>query len=245
MRKLSRALVALALAGIMVPPASASALPRRGSPSYYRVTITDLASGQPLTPPVIATHRKRFQLFEVGEAATLELKEIAENGNLVPMVDTLNTHRRVFDVDVGTTPLVPSARQEITGFSDSATFYLTSARGAKYLSWASMLICTNDGFTGVDGIRLPRRVGQTVTLETAGYDAGTEVNTEDFADIVPPCQDLMGVSSGEPGTGMSNPALAEGGVIAHHPGIMGGSDLLPEVHGWTDPVAEVTITAIK
>jgi hypothetical protein len=54
----------------------------------------------------------------------------------------------------------------------------------------------------------------------------------------------MGVSSGEPGTGMSNPALAEGGVIHHHLGIEGGADLLPEVHGWTDPVTLVTITRV-
>ena len=42
---------------------------------------------------------------------------------------------------------------------------------------------------------------------------------------------------------MSNPALAEFGVIAMHPGIIGGiDDLDPGIHGWTDPVAEVTIT---
>jgi hypothetical protein len=105
-----------------------------------------------------------------------------------------------------------------------------------------MLICTNDGFTGVDGVRLPKS-GRTVTFMTAGYDAGTEINTEDFADIVPPCQGLMGVSSGEPGTGTSNPALAEGGVIMHHEGIQGGSDLVPAVHGWRDPVARITISA--
>lgn len=52
----------------------------------------------------------------------------------------------------------------------------------------------------------------------------------------------MGVLSGEPGTGMSDPALAEGGVIHHHSGIEGGADLLPSVHGWTDPVTLVTIT---
>jgi hypothetical protein len=104
--------------------------------------------------------------------------------------------------------------------------------------------CTNDGFTGVNGLRLPRKVGDSVTTVTAGYDAGTEINTEDFAHIVPPCQALIGVSSGEPGTDTSDPALAEGGVIRHHPGIQGGSDLQPAVHGWTDPVARVTVEAI-
>ena len=81
-----------------------------------------------------------------------------------------------------------------------------------------------------------------VTVETNGYDAGTEINTEDFADIVPPCQALTGVSSGEPGTGTSNPALAEGGVIRHHPGIQGIADLVPAIHGWSDPVSRVVVT---
>ena len=107
-----------------------------------------------------------------------------------------------------------------------------------------MLICTNDGFTGVDSLRLPKDVGDAVVVRSAGYDAGTERNTEDLADIVPPCQGLVGVTSGEPGTGTSNPALAEGGVIHHHAGIVGGADLVPAVHGWSDPVAEITVERV-
>ena len=49
----------------------------------------------------------------------------------------------------------------------------------------------------------------------------------------------------EPGTGMSNPALAEGGVIHHHAGIQGGVDLTPMTHGWSDPVAEVTVERVS
>ncbi len=70
-----------------------------------------------------------------------------------------------------------------------------------------------------------------------------KTNTEDFADIVPPCQDLIGVSSADAGTGDSNPALAEGGVIAAHSGIQGGTDLTVSDHGWTDPVARITVAA--
>ncbi|MBT8462090.1 MAG: hypothetical protein KJO44_06155 [Gemmatimonadetes bacterium] len=46
------------------------------------------------------------------------------------------------------------------------------------------------------------------------------------------------------GSGMSHPALAENGVIRHHPGVSGGNDLLTGLHGWTDPVARVTIRRI-
>jgi hypothetical protein len=130
-------------------------------------------------------------------------------------------------------------------FGDTVTLTVTASKGAKFLSFASMLICTNDGFTGVSSLRLPKHVGDAVVVRSAGYDAGTELNTEDFADIVPPCQGLVGVSSGEPGTGTSNPALAEGGVIHHHAGIVGGADLVPAIHGWTDPVAEVAVERVS
>lgn len=39
-------------------------------------------------------------------------------------------------------------------------------------------------------------------------------------------------------------ALAEGGVITHHAGILGSADLVPAVHGWTDPVTKIEITRV-
>ena len=131
-----------------------------------------------------------------------------------------------------------------TPCGDRVTLTITADKHARLLTYISMLIRTNDGFTGVTELGLPRHVGDPVVRSLAGYDAGTEVNTEDFADIVPPCQGLIGVSSGEPGTGTTNPALAEGGVIRHHPGIVGGNDLLPPVHGWTDPVATIAVERV-
>jgi hypothetical protein len=203
----------------------------------YEVTIENLTGGQPLTPPVIATHRRATRIFKVGRAASFELKEIAENGNVTPLVDALSDSRHVASVVVAVAgsppPVLPGG---------SVTVSITSTRGTEFFSLASMLICTNDGFTGVDSRRLPPRVGQTVVLESDGYDAGTEVNTQDFADIVPPCPPLTGVSSSDPGTGASDPLLAEGDVIRHHPGILSGDDLMPGLHGWTDPVAKITIT---
>jgi Spondin_N len=210
----------------------------------YEVTITNLTEGQPLTPPVVATHRAATSVFTVGQPASFELKEIAENGNLAPMIAALASDKHVADSSAASAPLVPAGLPGSAMFGDSVTLTVTASEGAKFLSFASMLICTNDGFTGVDSLRLPTHVGDGVTVRSAGYDAGTERNTEDFADIVPPCQGLVGVSSGEPGTGTSNPTLAEGGVIHHHPGIIGGADLVPGVHGWTDPVAEIAVERV-
>ena len=124
------------------------------------------------------------------------------------------------------------------------TFQIEAEKGAQFFSFVSMLICTNDGFTGLDSRKLPNRVDEQIMFETAGYDAGTENNTEDYADIVPPCPPLTGVASTDPGSGMSNPALAENGVIRHHAGVSGGTDLQAGLHGWTNPVARVTIRRV-
>jgi hypothetical protein len=47
--------------------------------------------------------------------------------------------------------------------------------------------------------------------------------------------------STDPGTGMSNPALAENGVIRMHPGVVGNDDLDASLHGFSSPVGRITI----
>jgi hypothetical protein len=233
-----------ALVGVSAFLAIAATASADAPAAQYEVTITNLTDGQPLTPPLVATHRAATGVFAVGQPASFGLKEIAENGNLAPLIASLESDKHVADSVAASAPLVPAGLPGSAMFGDSVTLTVDADEGAKFLSFASMLICTNDGFTGVNSLRLPKDVGETVTVRSAGYDAGTERNTEDFADIVPPCQGLVGVSSGEPGTGTSNPALAEGGAIHHHPGIAGGADLVPAIHGWDEPVAEITVERV-
>jgi hypothetical protein len=206
----------------------------------YEVTIENLTAAQAFTPPLIATHRASTHMFRVGEPASTGIQQIAENGNLDPMLATLESDRHVWAHVVAVAGDIPP----LLG-GESVTVHIRAGLGATRLSWASMLICTNDGFTGSSGVRLPQHVGDTEVLLTNGYDAGTEMNTEDFADLVPPCGPLSGVDSGGQGTGMSDPGLAEGGVIQHHAGIQGITDLNPAIHGWTDPVARVTIRRVE
>ena len=234
--------IALATGAALVVAVSAGAVGPQVA--TYEVTITNLTGGQPFTPPVVATHRGATDVFAVGREASVGIQEIAENGRLAPLIAALDADDHVSGVASGTFPLVPAGLPGSGVGASSVTLTITGTAGANRLSFASMLICTNDGFTGVDSLHLPPRVGGVVTTYTNGYDAGTEVNTEDFADIVPPCQGLVGVSSADAGTDASNPALAEGGVISHHPGIAGGVDLVSAVHGWSDPVAWVTVERI-
>ena len=207
--------------------------------ALYRVTMYNLTSGQPFTPPVAAIHRQSIGLFEVGEPASFEVKEIAENGNIMPLVELASTNKQVIDAAVTPGPTIPPVLP-----GEMVSFDVEGRTGAKYLSIVSMLICTNDGFTGANTLRLPKRVGAMETVDAYGYDAGTEINTESWADLVPPCAGLTGFDNGGMGSGMSDPALFEGGTVQMHPGIAGGDDLDAEVHGWDGPVARIMIERI-
>ena len=209
----------------------------------YLVTIQNLTEGQALTPPLVTTHSFGLDLFDAGSPASAELQAIAENGNSGPMNKLLGTDARVLDAVESTAgPLVPASNPGNTDFVDSVSLKIAADPCARFVSWVSMLICTNDGFTGLSSLPLP--AGGSRVILTSAYDAGTEMNTEDYADLVPPCQALFGVTSEKTGTGETNPALAENGVIAYHEGIQGTADLAQEDHDWNNPVAKITITAI-
>lgn len=208
----------------------------------YKVTITNLTSGQPFTPPVLATHTRDVRIFRLATDSSAEIQAIAENGNNAPLVAALSSNEYVYDIVVGTAPLIPSGNPGAAPFESSASFHISSRGRARFLSIASMLICTNDGFTGVNSVRLPSK--KRVVYAVA-YDARSEQNTEDFADMVPPCQGLIGVSSDDQGVGASNPLLAESGFVIPHPGISGGADLQPGVHNWADPVARIVIERVR
>ena len=202
----------------------------------YEVTIVNLTEGQPFTPPLIATHTRDIQMFQRNKPANIGIQEIAENGNLAPMIEILEGSDAVSDHVVAIAsepgPLMPR---------DLVTIEITADSTKDVLSVAAMLICSNDGFTGVNSVRLPNRVGSAKVYGMRGYDAGTEVNTEAWDDIVPPCAPLTGLDNGGAGTGATNPDLAENGRIRPHRGVNGVADLLPELHDWDGAAALIHI----
>jgi len=206
----------------------------------YRITVTNTAEAlQPLTPSVVAIHNPAARIFEVGSDASAELERVAESGMLDPLVSGLEGANQVFDVGVATGPTGPILPGE------SASLHLKGPPGAR-VSLVSMLVCTNDGFTGLDSSRLPEHVGESVTLTGDGYDAGTEQNTEASGDLVPPC--VMATTGMEGGTGADQPGIAEDETVRHHPGIDGdteGDDILDGEHEWMDPVATIEIERVS
>ncbi len=237
MKRLVSTLIALLVLTVLAGVGSTASA---GPPErIYRVTLHNLTDSQPFSPGFAITHKSAFHAFQVGGLAHPGIEAIAEAGNEAPAVAALGDVNAVFDLyDISR----PITRQGTTVgmFTDSITFEI-NARPGDRLSLAVMLICTNDGFTGLDSAKLPSH--GSVTYHAAGYDSGTENNTEESDDIVDPCSGLGPVPlAGDP-DGNEDAAVDSSPhvPIHHHPNISGGSDLSTADHDWDDPVASITI----
>lgn len=191
----------------------------------YEVTIENLTSGQPFSPGVIATHTKKTNVFKAGEPASEGIRYIAEMGDPSVAVTELEGNADAHDVAATTSPVGPGGTlmTEIEGKAN-----------ANRLSLAVMLVCTNDGFTGLESVKLPGGY-KAETYEMMAYDAGTELNEETSETIVDGCG--LG-SDGNARTATDEPIMA-------HPGIQGTGDLTVADHGWTDPVIRITVQRMK
>jgi hypothetical protein len=138
----------------------------------YDVTVQNLTGGQALTPPVVATYTTEIYVSRVGWPASSAVQAIAENGNNTPLLDTLAGASYVFDSrPAGDGPLVPVSDPGGAGHPNATSTTITADYDVNFLSLIATLICTNDGLTGLNTVRLPA-AGSEVYL-TAGYDAGT------------------------------------------------------------------------
>ena len=190
----------------------------------YEVTLENLSptGSQPLSPPILAVHKPFFRIFHLGGFASEELAQVAQDAFNGPLVDLLNNSPKVSQVVVGGSAIPPGS---------SETYNITRQGRYSMLSLVSMLVNTNDGFTGRNRIRLPHHGTRTYYLRT--YDAGSEKNTELTAHIPGPC-------CGNPFEG-----IPEHRRIRFHRGIRGVGDLDPAVYGWDEPIAKLTITRIN
>lgn len=220
--KIRRTIAVLAVAGgLATTPAAVDAGHGGGPTATYRVTVENIATGfQPLSPAGVVVHRRSASVWSTGAPATAAVAAIAEDADLGVFVDTYAQVPGVSASFVGgAAPFGPGG---------SSTFEFDARRGAR-VSLVSMLVNTNDAFTGLDSVRLGNR---TQVYEVGAYDAGTEVNNENSSHI--------------PGPVGNNPFVRdpEGGVITHHEGILGVGDTDPAVIGWEGPVARITIERI-
>lgn len=214
--------------------ADASAAVNSAAGYDYDVTITNLTTGQPMSPAILVTHGPRVSLFNIGGVASAGIQAIAESGDPSVAYGMLNGAPGVYDVVATGAPV-----HRIGGPGPNVlTARISGDAERRLISVATMLICTNDGFTGVRNIPLPMD-NTPVTVYAQAYDAGTERNTERDGDIVPPCFGI-GPTTGAGGGGHVDEQLR----VRMHPGIEGPRALSAPLNGWTGPVAMVTIQRV-
>ncbi len=230
-------LVALATAALMVGTASADGdrgIDRDdrddGGAHTWRITITNLtppiANGpgsQPLSPPLFVVHSKKAVVWSVGEIASHGLAAIAEDANNGPLESALPLLRGVKSA----TTTTPDGNPQGPIPSGATRAYTVETSGEfKRLSVLTMLVNTNDGFTGLDAVQLR---GKGSTYEAMAYDAGSENNNQLKAFIPGPC--------------CGNPFKRdpEGALIRHHEGIVPGVGELGAQYDWDGAVARIVI----
>jgi len=211
------------------------------SAADYRVMVTNLTSGIHFTPLIIATHDPSVAMFQSGTKASSQLQAIAEGGDISGMASLLESIGA--GVATGDGLVAPSAITEFT----------VSGNAGDVLSLAGMLLPTNDGFVGLNSVKLPQN-GMTYSYNANGYDAGTEGNDEVVGSGAPgeagfPAPPPI-VATGT-GTGATGIHVEAEGYVHIHRNVIGDldenggfSDINAAVHRWLNPVARVTITSI-
>ena len=186
------------------------------------VTFANLQTtdGALLTPIFAATQNGVYDFFNAGDAASAGLQSLAEDGDSTQRIADAIASGGVGEAMV--TPggvLAPGETRTLTFFASPFDVQ------TQYLSFASMVLPSNDAFVGNDDAtaiklfddngNLIRRTGaETIIVDGSEvWDAGTEVNDEVDANTA-------GLGQAAPNTGVD-----EGGVIQAHPGFQGSNKL--------------------
>jgi hypothetical protein len=208
---------ALAAAALLIPAAGSSPSGDR----TWEVTVTNLTrpGSQPLSAPLFVVHSSRADIWSVGDVASHPVAAIAEDADNAPAEAAFAQLAGVNDVFTGAGGPIPPGT--------SRTFTVQTSGHFNRLTVLTMLVNTNDGFTGLDSQHLR---GRGETRSTMAYDAGSEVNNELTGFIPGPCCNHPFVRD------------PEGALIRMHEGITGRGDLSPATYGWSGPVARIQVS---
>ncbi|MBC3767714.1 spondin domain-containing protein [Neptunicella marina] len=194
----------------------------------YEVTVVNLTNGQPLSPVAVVLHQEGH-LWTVGESASEALELMAEGGDNSEILAMEN----VMASASGEAPVGP-------GHSDTITVSIEDVADAN-LSVATMLVNTNDAFTGLDSVDLAElEVGASWSTMSMAYDAGTEANSELQSTIPGPAAGGNGFDA----------ARDDVDFVAMHPGVVTKDDGLMESvltshHRFDNPVAKIIVTRMQ
>jgi hypothetical protein len=199
----------------------------------FEVTLTNLSEAQPLSPPALILHRSGYSAWRVGSAAGNGLEWLAEGGDSSVLLEEAQANPMVKATVADSAPVVPGG----------STSLLIGGHRFKDLSLtlATMLVNTNDGFTGLNAIPVSGlKPHESITMAVFAYDAGTEANSESAASVPGPAAGGEGFNSARDDR---NTVGAHPGVISADDGLAGSA--LRAEHRFDNPVAHITVTRLE
>ncbi|MEI8644005.1 spondin domain-containing protein [Pseudoalteromonas sp. Hal040] len=191
----------------------------------FTVKVTNLTNAQPLSPIAAIAHSEGM-LWQIGEPASAALELMAEGGDNSELLATDFTMAS----SSAESPLPPGEQVTLM----LSTEQLDSLK----ISLATMLVNTNDAFTGLNAIDVSSlAVNESLSRTSFAYDAGTEANSEAQGTIPGPADSGEGY----------NEMRDDINRVAMHPGVVSQDDgltnsVLTSQHKFDNPVARITIT---
>ncbi len=199
----------------------------------YQLTLTNLSNNQPLSPLAALLHDDSYKAWSIGSAASEGLEVLAEGGDNSRFLT--DYAEMLISYESGAAPVGPGASDSITIMGEISS--------EMQLSFATMLVNTNDAFTGLTGLDVASlEVGEDSLHYLPIYDAGTEDNTE-LQGTIP------GPADGSDGAGF-NAARDDVNKVSRHPGIVSQDDgysesVLDQSHRFDSPIARLVITRLQ
>lgn len=194
----------------------------------YTVTLTNLTYAQPLSPLGVVLHADS-KMWMVGEASSVALEKLAESGDNSDFI----ADSTALAANSGDGVVLPG--------TESTVEVSTTDRNATYFTAATMLVNTNDAFSGLTGIDISTMaIDDTTSWNLAVYDAGTEANTEMMGSIPGPADGGVGFDE----------ARDDVDFVAYHSGVVSQDDglsssVLTQAHRFDNPAIKLTITRTK
>jgi hypothetical protein len=198
----------------------------------YEVTITNITPGQTFTPQLVVTHPGNAIIFRLGEPASPELEMLAESGDTGPLTNALSG----VAMDITTIP-------GLLGPGEQASVVVSGNPGRGFVSVAAMMIPTNDSFVAMNRMKLPR--SGAVQQMVPAYDAGTEYNDQNCANIPGP---TCGGEGNSPGPNDTDEGFVHIGNGLHELGdedAQGNQLIDPKTYDWRNSVARITVRRMQ
>lgn len=202
----------------------------------FEITVTNLTNAQPLSPVAVVAHGGGFRVFQLGEAASPGLEALAEGGDNSQFISEATSQSGVLTTQSGEAPIDPAGSETLRISVNE------NDAGGLMLSVATMLVNTNDAFTGINAISVSELlVDEFITRREIAYDAGTEADSEAAGTIPGPA---VG------GEGFNELRDDEADRVSMHPGVISNEDgldtsVLSSQARFDNPVVEFRITRVE